>query len=187
MLVRCKLLTINNRLAWIRTMTKLGYRPVRRSRLLANISLQARRETFRLPRLRDVCEPQISPRSEPFQKFGNNAGITTRGGRDGFAFFALKPTVEISAYCFIAEDSTVRNLTNIGNNLSCLPVGEQPHATQACGFRIPICDFLGAAFIGFFRGALTSATIRTDETGEPIARAGESAETCHLSTPALNI
>jgi hypothetical protein len=33
---------------------------------------------------------------------------------------------------------------------------------------------------------LTSATIRTDETGEPIARAGESAETCHISQRLLS-
>ena len=131
-------------------------------------------------------EPKLSPRAEPVQKLGNNAGITTKGCIGGFALFALKPTVEISAYRFIAEDGTVRNLINIGNNLSCLPVGEQPHPTQPCGVRIPICDFLGVAFVGFFRGALTSAAIWTDETSEPIARAGESAETCRNSQRLLS-
>jgi hypothetical protein len=46
----------------------------------------------------EMREPELSPRAEPVQKLGNNAGITTKGCIGGFAFFALKPTVEISGY-----------------------------------------------------------------------------------------
>jgi hypothetical protein len=50
---------------------------------------------------------ELSPGAEPFQKFGNNARIAKKGGIRGFVFFALEPAGEISAYCFIAQDSTV--------------------------------------------------------------------------------
>ena len=35
-------------------------------------------------------EPELSPRAERFQKFGNNTRITTKGGSGGFPFLWLR-------------------------------------------------------------------------------------------------